>query len=224
MCFSVQIDRDIKKIANKLTAQIDQEKFEELSYRAKENPKKIKFADESDRIYPNYYAPVIYQEKKQNILSPMRYRIRPAGSKEEVPSKFNLFNARLDSIYKRKTWEHLIGRKHCLVPIKSFYEWVLHEDKKKQIQFLPTTRETLWVASLYDQWTAKDQSEIIESFAVITTEPPPEVASMGHDRCPVTLSEKNLDLWLDTETDDVDSQMKLLQTAAQEKYRYEWVS
>ncbi|MBF0360653.1 MAG: hypothetical protein HQK49_06565 [Oligoflexia bacterium] len=29
---------------------------------------------------------------------PMRYRIRPAFSKEEIPSRYNLFNARSDSL------------------------------------------------------------------------------------------------------------------------------
>jgi putative SOS response-associated peptidase YedK len=223
MCFSVQIDRDIKKIANQFSAHVNQKKFDELDHWLKENPKKIKFADSEDRIYPNYYAPIIHQQKRQRIITPMRYRIRPAGSKEEVPAKFNVFNARLDSLFKRKTWEHLIGKKHCLIPVKSFFEWVEHEGKKKQIQFLPKTGQTLWVAGLYDQWISKDKSETIESFAVITTDPPPEIQAMGHDRCPITLSQNNLDLWLDTDSADVNNQIKILQSAAQETYQYQWV-
>jgi putative SOS response-associated peptidase YedK len=34
------------------------------------------------------------------------------------------------------------------------------------------------------------------SFAAITDEPPPEVASAGHDRCIVSLREEDIDTWL----------------------------
>ena len=58
----------------------------------------------------------------------MRYRVRPNGSKEEVPTKYNVFNARIDSLEIRNTWAPLFMRNHGIVPLTGFYEWVSGPD------------------------------------------------------------------------------------------------
>lgn len=224
MCFSVQIDRDVNKVAQRLGAQIDKVKFDFFTKKMAEGPKKFKGATEDGRIYPNYYAPVVVMENEKRIIRPMRYRIRPAGSKEEVPSKFNLYNARLDSLLSRRTWETIVGKKHCIIPVISFYEWVSFEGKKKQIQFWPKEKETLWVAGLYDEWSAQDGLDHIDSFAVITTEPPDEILSMGHDRCPITLCESKIDEWINTKNLNLSKKIELLRASEEMKYGHSWVA
>ena len=54
----------------------------------------------------------------------------------------------------------------------------------------------MWAPVLFDIWNAPDGSETLTSFAVITTEPPPEVLEQGHDRCPVFLREEYIEAWL----------------------------
>lgn len=67
------------------------------------------------------------KQNNSNTIVPMRYRIRPSGSSEEIPTKYNVFNARLDSLETRQTWSSLFMRNHGLFPFKRFFEWV--EDK-----------------------------------------------------------------------------------------------
>jgi putative SOS response-associated peptidase YedK len=50
----------------------------------------------------------------------------------------------------------------------------------------------MWAASLYSVPRAGGYA----SFAMVTDDPPPEVAAAGHDRCPVFLEENRLDAWL----------------------------
>lgn len=223
MCFSVQIDRDVNKVAHRLGAQISTLHFEHLAQSALIHPKKFKSVDEQGRIYPNYYSPVIVIENKKRLIKPMRYRVRPRRSKEEVPTKFNVFNARLDSLLTRQTWSPLIGKQHCLIPALSFFEWVTSDGKKKQIEFMPENQSTMWVAGLYDIWIAPDKSETIESFAIITTDPPEEISSKGHDRCPITLEDGQIDEWLDTTMETKKNCLELLTNSRQLRYGNKWV-
>ncbi|MCB9026617.1 MAG: SOS response-associated peptidase family protein [Bdellovibrionaceae bacterium] len=172
----------------------------QLGLKRKPRTSLFKEADHNGRIYPNGIAPVIVWENRNRVIKPMRYRVRPAGSKEEIPTQYNVFNARLDSLEKRKTWKSLFMKQHALFPFVKFYEWVEDEGGRKQlIVFQPEKKEIMWAPALFDTWTSKDGLVHFDSFALITDDPPPEVAAQGHDRCPVFLKESNIDSWLQPE-------------------------
>ncbi len=201
MCFSLHVEKRLNKISKEFDALSSKRDFHAFSELRNRHPKSYLSPDEDDRIYPNYWSPVIISEQGHRIIKPMRYRIRPQGSREEVPSKFNLFNARMDSLMTRKTWRPLLGKRHCLIPIRGFYEWVITEQGKKQIEFYPPEHKLLAVAGLYDLWSGENEfgeKIVLPSFAVITKEPPKEVEQMGHDRCPIILKSESWDQWLDT--------------------------
>ncbi|MEC7181178.1 MAG: SOS response-associated peptidase family protein, partial [Bdellovibrionota bacterium] len=120
----MKIERDLKKLSAFFNAMPVPRAFQELKRGTQEFPKVFKIPGEDNIIYPNIFAPVIVYASGQKFIRPMRYRIRPAGSREEVPTKYNLFNARLDSLLKKKTWKRLVGVNHCLFPFREFYEWV----------------------------------------------------------------------------------------------------
>jgi len=141
---------------------------------------------------------VIVYENGKRVIRPMRYRIRPASSLEEIPSKYNVFNARIDSLEKRKTWKSLFMKNHGLFPFVKFYEWVEDKNRKKKlIQFNPGNRDIMWAPVLFDNWSSKAGEISFSSFALLTDDPPPEIAEQGHDRCPIFLKEDKIDQWLD---------------------------
>ena len=43
------------------------------------------------------------------------------------------------------------------------------------------------------------------SFAIITDEPPPEIAEARHNRCPVPIKPENIDAWLNPDPRDLDA-------------------
>ncbi|MBT4760916.1 MAG: hypothetical protein HOO06_04385 [Bdellovibrionaceae bacterium] len=168
-----------------------------LGLKRKPSANVFKESDERGRIYPGYYCPVIVFENNERNIKLMRYRVRPNNSNEEIPSKYNVFNARLDALEKRKTWQSIFTKNHCLFPFKKFYEWVEDENKKKKlISFTPQDRDTMWAPAIYDQWTSNNKEISFESFALLTNDPPKEVEEMGHDRCPIFLKENHIDDWL----------------------------
>ncbi|HEY8278425.1 MAG TPA: SOS response-associated peptidase family protein [Bdellovibrionota bacterium] len=147
-----------------------------------------------ERIFPGVFAPVIYQNDKGRIVAPMRYRLRrPDGG--EIPSQYNVFNARRDSLLSAPTWKPLLGTSHAIFPFVKFFEWVERGGKKQEIAFRPEERPLMWAASLYS--VPQGQAALpYASFAMITDEPPAEVAQAGHDRCPIFLRSDLLDTWL----------------------------
>jgi putative SOS response-associated peptidase YedK len=107
-----------------------------------------------------------------------------------------MFNARLDSLNVRPTWRSLLGRRHGIVLVEKFFEWVedAKTSKKKVISFSPTKQFFMQVPVLWDYWT--DGQVHLKSFALITDDPPKEVLAAGHDRSPICLSDDGVVKWL----------------------------
>ncbi len=196
MCFSALVKQDLKLISQRFGASVVRASFDDYEKMSEENPKKYKKMAEHPRIYPGYYAPLILWEGGRRVIKPFRYRLRPHWAEKEIPSKYNLFNARLDALETRKSWQPLFMKQHGLLVFERFFEWVERDGKKTLISFAPD-HELMWAPCLWDSWS--DGTETIHSFAMITTDPPPEISEMGHDRCPVFLKEELIDTWLKAE-------------------------
>ena len=194
-----------------------------LKHSAKMRSAPFKLPSDDGRIFSNYFANVIVEEKDHRIMKPMRYRVRPHDSREEVPTKYNVFNARLDSLENRQTWNPLFMKNHGIIPFACFYEWVAGPDgKPKLITFFPEQREIMWAPVLWDEWVSKDGLIQFKSFAIITDGPPPEIERMGHDRCPIFLSSKHIDDWLNPKGISHKSMYDILSTRENVKFGYQW--
>ncbi|HXH32089.1 MAG TPA: SOS response-associated peptidase family protein [Bacteriovoracaceae bacterium] len=175
------------------------------------------------RVYPGYFTWVMVMENGNRVFKKMRYRVRPHNS-PEIPSKFNVFNARVDAIEQRKTWKGLFMRRHALVPFVRFYEWVEHQGAKKLISFAPEDKEIMWAPCLWDHWENTQMSISFSSFAIITDDPPPEVSEMGHDRCPIFLQENYIDAWLTPQGKSKSDMYEILKTKEAVIYKNEWAA
>lgn len=239
MCYSVEAERELRKITNRFHAELsfdDEVYFQDLKARAQDltfvkealaltrkpssNP--IKEPGEDGKIFPGYFTPVLIQENGTRILKRMRYRVRPARSTSEIPSQYNVFNARLDSLLTRQTWRPLLMKNHGLLPFRRFYEWVEWEGKKRHISFAPKDRDLMWAPCLYDVWENKEKTFKFYSFAIITDDPPPEVLKMGHDRCPIFLEEKDIDQWLNPQGKKISDILTLLKRKEKTFYEHQW--
>jgi len=217
ICFSFQFLNDFDFLENRFAASVSVEDFRLFSllaeYEIKTGPEKMKailglkrkpksliFENKmkTQRVFPNSFAPVIVLENEKRLIKPMRYRIRLAGMPEEIPSKYNVFNARVDALEKRQTWKKVFMKQHCLIPFVKFYEWVKDKKtgKKVLITFNPGEREIMWAPAVYDEWTSKNGDITFQSFALLTHDPPPEISAQGHDRCPIFFKEEYINDWL----------------------------
>ena len=162
-----------------------------------------------DRIFPNWYVPVLLIEEGKPIVRPMRYHCRPAGMDPATDTTrtgqvSGKYNARRDNL--TRFWRRQFGSTHALMLAESFYENV--DDGRggsKEIHFRPRTGETMYIACLYSHWTdPSGQEPDLWSFAAITDEPEPEVAAAGHDRTIINIRPEHAQAWLtpDGRTDD----------------------
>lgn len=148
------------------------------------------------RVFPNFYAPVIVRDGKEDALRLMRYHICPKNGKELNAFKYNLFNARRDRLLDSRTWKPIFGKQHGIFPFYRFYESVAGENgESKIIYFEPKDETIMWSAAIFEE--AKIESGLLRSFAAVTDEPPPEVAAAGHDRCPIFLAKDDFGTWLE---------------------------
>lgn len=227
MCFSVGIERNLSQLSQLFGVPVDAQAFLELKEKSEIFPERYKIPADDDRLYPHVFGPVIKAiagKKKSEglgVLTPMRYRLRPHDAYEEVPSKFNLFNARLDSLESRKTWRPLFGRQHGLFPFRRFYEWVEGESEKGKkvkelVSFSSNDHDYLMAPVLYDYY--KDEKGGFYSFAIITTDPPDEVLAAGHDRCPIFLKEEYWHDWLNPQERETSDLYQMLRDPVQTFY------
>lgn len=151
-------------------------------------------APEDSRIFPLHYAPILVHEGGEKRLVLARYHCRPRGKPPEIDRKFpGLYNARRDNL--EKFWRGEFGRSHALAVMDAFYENVERDGGNVVLRFEPRPPRPMLVACLYARWTAPGADELV-SFAAITDEPPPEIATAGHDRCVINLREERVDDWL----------------------------
>ena len=238
MCFSVQVDQDIKRLAKTYSASVDVEaysRFGELasleqkigqkllldrlgmSSARKRKAAVIKVPAKDGIVYSNYFTNIITKTDDGLTIEPMRYRVRPAGSREEIPSKYNVFNARYDSLLQRKTWKNIFAKNHGIIILNKFNEWVLREGKKKMVSFSPKYSEVMSVPCVWDEWQSEDKTIQFKSFAIITNDPPKDVLDKGHDRCPIYLGEEHMDHWL-TEGKSKQEYLNLLTNLESDRY------
>lgn len=161
---------------------------------------------EDSRIFPFWHVPVLVMEGDEFVITPMRYHCRqhnkPASYDKRYPG---LYNARRDSL--EDFWKGLFGRQHAVLVMSGFFENVARHDYEKRalgpgekkenlvLQFNPQPAAEMYVACLWDRWQSRGQPPL-DSFAVITDNPPPEIAATGHDRCPIPLKADNVAKWL----------------------------
>ncbi|MCP4487661.1 MAG: hypothetical protein GY820_10150 [Gammaproteobacteria bacterium] len=119
MCYAALAEKDFRKLNIELAATpwpdaFDQfhamQKFELrvgsdamrclLGLKQKPGVSRFRWSEEG-RFSSYWFAPVVIQQASKRLIVPMRYRIHPAGSKTEVPSKYNFYNARIESLSTR---------------------------------------------------------------------------------------------------------------------------
>ena len=154
-----------------------------------------------NRIWPDWYAPVLIQQAGKKRVVPMRYHCRPAGMDPSIDRTKDgkvsgTYNARRDNL--KRFWRHQYGYTHGLMLAEQFYEMVEREPKTfEEIKFNPRTGETMYIACLWSHWVDPTGIEPdLYSFAAITDAPEPEIAAAGHDRSIVNIKPEYVDAWL----------------------------
>lgn len=148
-------------------------------------------------VFPRYKSPVALWEANQRMIKPLAFGLIPFYEKAPKPKKV-YHNARVETISEKVTFRKSFSQSRCLVPMDSFLEYIWTGAKTNWLaRFYPAEGEELMVAAgIWSRWMSSEGEEI-DSFSVITTEPPEFVRETGHERCPLFLKESVWRDWLD---------------------------
>jgi len=180
-------------------------------------------------VHAMNYAPVIVQTEKGRMLTAMRYHCRLAGKPSSIDRQLpGLYNARKTSL--EEWWAPIFGVRHALFVLTGFRENVKRHDMEHRelkageepenvvLEFKPKGHQDMLVPCVWDRWT-KD-NDVLNSFALITDDPPPEVANAGHDRCPINLTRAAADSWLTPGGRETNSLLMLLEERQKPFYEH----
>ncbi len=131
-------------------------------------------------------------------LKNLKWGLIPHWSKDK--SLVNkLYNARSETAHQKPSFKNAFSNR-CLIPATGFYEWKKSQTSKSPYYVKHVKNKILYFAGISDQ--AKIDGEIVESVTILTTNPN-QIIKKIHNRMPVILDEKNIDLWLNGENDTI---------------------
>lgn len=188
------------------------------------------------RFYPGWFAPILLRDPAtgERVVVPARFRCRlPGWTREDEKKKEGSYCARKDTL--RTAWRQLFGRNHALIVASRFYESVdLHDLQRRElapgeraipqeISFTPAPEQEMLLACLWRYVEETPEEPGFYSFALITRDPPPEVASAGHDRCVIPILAENVDAWLHPNPGNLGDQYAILEQPIDAYYQHEIV-
>lgn len=150
--------------------------------------------------------PKLWTITKDPFVQSMQWGLIPywyKGKQHDIASK--TLNARIETLYEKSSFKHLIGQKHCIIPSNGFFEWQTNGKLKIPYFIYPKNSDELFsIAGLYDQWVDHETGEEICSFSIITTEAN-ELMSKIHNtkkRMPLIIKAQKINEWLEGKTGD----------------------
>ena len=123
----------------------------------------------------------------------------PHWAKDDSIRK-NTLNARSETIHEKPSFRQVVNNR-CLVLSDGFFEWQWLDEKGKKKQKYEITlpsNELFAFAGLWSEWVDKTTGELINSYAILTTEAN-ETMSRIHNskkRMPMILSRDNERGWI----------------------------
>ena len=162
-----------------------------------------------EHIFPRYTAPVVTWAEGGRVLRPMHFGLIPFFEQAAKPKRV-LHNARSETIAEKPSFRRALVETRCLVPLNGFFEYIWETDTTNWLAwFTPQDGRLLVAAGIWNPWRAPDGTTV-ESFAIITRDPPESISRVGHDRSPVFLHPDAWDAWLAPEQHDAAKLQRVL--------------
>ena len=111
--------------------------------------------------------------------------ISPWAKEPLKKGKLRPFNARSETVEKKKLFSGSWKHKRCLIPASGFFE--------KTYRIRKENYETFWLGGIWSKWSSPDGAEL-ESCCILTTEPNDLVKPIHH-RMPIIVPEGFEEQW-----------------------------
>jgi putative SOS response-associated peptidase YedK len=102
-------------------------------------------------------------------------------------------HARIESLTFVADWKELVGRKHCVARVQSYFEYNAAQNITYRVE--RTDDKPFYIAGLWDIWFDIRTGLLLPNFLMITV-PPNTAIEAIHDRMPAILERENIRHWL----------------------------
>lgn len=111
-------------------------------------------------------------------------------------------NAKSETLLDKPSFNKLIGKKHCLIPVSGFYEWQSLNKSKYPHYIYMKNMEPFMLAGLWDSWMDSDTMKEHKTFTILTCEANTLMKKIHNtkQRMPVIINEKDEKHWLEANT------------------------
>jgi putative SOS response-associated peptidase YedK len=132
-------------------------------------------------------------------LDLLKWGLIPSWAKDpSIGSR--MINARSETVDVKPAFRTALKHRRCIIPANGFYEWREVSGKKHPLYVKLKSNDLMMFAGLWDHWKSPE-GEVIESCTILTTTTNDLIKPL-HDRMPVILEPKDIDLWLDHQVAD----------------------
>jgi len=181
-----------------------------------------------DKPFPSRYniAPTLpvaivrQSERRTREFALVRWGFIPSWQKK--PETKPLINARSETVAEKPSFRSAYKRRRCLVPADGYYEWKT-QGKLKQPHCVRRADESLFAFAGIWETAADPSGGEIDTLAILTTEPNPEIEPLHH-REGVVITPENYALWLEADERDIDALAGMLRPSPAGSWKYYAVS
>jgi len=232
-----ELDKKTTKKAEQ-ELRVSTSKIDQIGFKLKKIKSEEYLSEDEKSVFPYTYLSMITVDRNgERIVAPFRYHLRPSGQPETFDRKYNgCYNARRNNL-GNSFWKPLFGKQHGIILVEKFYEHVATEDYLKKLElpkeqqnttntilcFRPEGHDYMIVPTLWDVNKQKGQPDLY-SCAVITDEPPAEIAETGHNRCPIFIKPENVERWLNPGGRDLKELYEILADKQTPRYQHSVVN
>lgn len=159
-------------------------------------------------IAPSQQIDAVLNQDDKTILTELKWGLVPSWSKDpDIGNR--MINARGETLAEKPSFREAFKKRRCIIPATGFYEWKKGAGGKQPYYFFLPDKPIFGFAGLYEEWTDKENGDLLETCTIITIEAN-DVLKPIHDRMPVILNAENYALWLDETANDTDQLQKLI--------------
>lgn len=195
MCGRFSLEVDTEYVLEVLRREYEVENVNQLKIKPNHN------------ISPGQDILAVIHDGKQNRAGFLKWGFVPHFAKDEKIG-YKMINARSETITQKPSFKSSFESKRCVILADGFYEWKNVDGKKEAYKFTVKDETVIALAGLWSSWKKPDGS-MLYTCTIITTVAN-EVVKDIHDRMPVILDKKEINVWLNTNNQEQDNLLKLL--------------
>ena len=162
-------------------------------------------------LAPTQVSPVVLMRDGVRDVELSRWGLIPFWAKSLADAgKYSLINARGEEIAEKRSYAKAFRERRCVVPLSGFYEWRKDaQGVKHPMAIYRADGAPMSVAGVWSTWQGDGAADPVPSFSIVTTRANTFMEPI-HDRMPVVLDDRDLELWLDPEVQEPERVLPLV--------------